>query len=102
IEEFTAVAVDHAQRLGLLRPDGRGSLKYPHPTRTIYGDGTIVRPIYRPPKPHDYATHPETEPPPLLRTRTVWCLRAPRMEEECLLRSRRSFGDVLWSWPVRA
>ena len=60
IEEFTAVAVDHAQRLGLLRPDGRGSLTYPHPTRTIYGDGTIVRPIYRPPRPHDYATHPET------------------------------------------
>ena len=42
------------------------------------------------------------EPPPLLRTRTVWCLRAPRMEEECLLRSRPSFGDVLSSWPVRA
>jgi ATP-dependent exoDNAse (exonuclease V) alpha subunit len=67
---------------------------------------TDSRGIYTPLTRGRYENHAyvitETEPPPLLRTRTVWCLRAPRMEEECLLRSRPSFGDVLSSWPVRA
>lgn len=58
--EFTVIAVDHARQIGLLRPNGPGSLTYPHPARTIYGDGTIVRPIYRPPKPHDYVDCPVT------------------------------------------
>lgn len=46
-ETFTLEALTIARGLGLLLPNGPGSLTYPHPTRTIYGDGTIVRPIYR-------------------------------------------------------
>lgn len=47
---FTAAALTHARQRGLLLPDGPGSLTHPHPTRTIYGDGTVVRPIYRRPR----------------------------------------------------
>lgn len=46
---FTRCAVDQAHTMGLLDPGGAGSLCHPHPTRTIYGDGTVVRPMYRPP-----------------------------------------------------
>lgn len=44
---FTHESLAIARSFGLLLPNGPGSLTYPHPTRTIYGDGTIVRPIYR-------------------------------------------------------
>lgn len=47
---FTDLAVNHARHHGLLLPDGPGSLTHPHPSRTIYGDGTVVRPIYRRPR----------------------------------------------------
>ena len=47
LEAFTTLAIDHARTTGLLLPMGRGSLTHPHPSRTIYGDGTVVRPIYR-------------------------------------------------------
>lgn len=72
LTEFTAIAVSHARRLGLLKPNGPGSLTHPHPTRTIYGDGTIVRPLYRPPRPHDYIIDPDTgkEIPRYLNTTT--------------------------------
>ncbi|GAA1439402.1 hypothetical protein GCM10009641_47030 [Mycobacterium cookii] len=43
-------AVDLAQRLDLLTPRGPSSLTHPGAERAIYGDGTIVRPIYRPPE----------------------------------------------------
>lgn len=43
-------AVDLARRIGLLDPRGQGSLTHPSHLRAIYGDGTIVRPIYAPPK----------------------------------------------------
>jgi hypothetical protein len=46
---FTATAVDQARVFGLLDPSGPGSLCHPDPTRTVYGDGTVVRPMYRPP-----------------------------------------------------
>lgn len=46
---FTASAVDQALVFGLLDPAGPGSLCHPDTTRTIYGDGTVVRPMYRPP-----------------------------------------------------
>ncbi len=46
---FTACAIDQAHAFGLLDPAGPGSLCHPHPSRTIYGDGTVVRPMYRPP-----------------------------------------------------
>lgn len=59
-ETFTTVAIGQARSLGLLKPKGRGSLTYPHPSRTIYGDGTILRPIYRPPKPHTTETDETT------------------------------------------
>jgi len=45
-EVFTEQSVALARALGLLDPDGPGSLTRPHPSRTIYGDGTVVRPIY--------------------------------------------------------
>lgn len=44
------LAVQAARDLGLLDPRGPGSLTHPHPTRVLYGDGTIVRPLYAPPK----------------------------------------------------
>jgi hypothetical protein len=46
---FTEYAVDQARDLGLLDPNGPGSLSHPHPSRVVYGDGTVVRPLYRPP-----------------------------------------------------
>lgn len=45
-DTFTRHAVTTARAIGLLDPHGGGSLTRPHPTRTIYGDGTVVRPIY--------------------------------------------------------
>lgn len=47
---FPPLAVDLARRIGQLDPRGPGSLSHPDASRTIYGDGTIVRPIYRPPQ----------------------------------------------------
>ncbi|MDO8107209.1 hypothetical protein Q6348_08375 [Isoptericola sp. b441] len=44
------LALDLAHDLGLLRTDGPGSLTHPDRTRAVYGDGTIVRPIYAPPR----------------------------------------------------
>ncbi len=44
---YTTHAVADARTIGLLDPKGPGSLTHPHRTRTIYGDGTIVRPIYK-------------------------------------------------------
>lgn len=43
-------AADLAHDIGLLLPSGQGSLSHPHHTRAVYGDGTIVRPIYAPPE----------------------------------------------------
>jgi hypothetical protein len=36
-----------ARRLGLLNPDGPGSWTHPHPTRSLYGDGKVITPLYR-------------------------------------------------------
>lgn len=47
LDSFTHHSLRIAQHVGLLLPDGPGSRTHPHPTRTIYGDGTIVRPLYR-------------------------------------------------------
>ncbi|GAA2146498.1 hypothetical protein GCM10009844_22630 [Nocardioides koreensis] len=44
------IAVAAARRLGLLDPAGPGSFTHPHPSRAVYGDGTLVRPMYRPPE----------------------------------------------------
>jgi hypothetical protein len=43
-------AVALAQRLGLLNPNGKASLTHPDASRAVYGDGTIVRPLYAPPR----------------------------------------------------
>jgi hypothetical protein len=56
---FTQCAVDQARQAGLLDPAGPGSLCHPHPSRTVYGDGTVVRPMYRPP-PAKRTTDPVT------------------------------------------
>lgn len=45
-EAFTRHSVRVARDVGLLDPCGPGSRTRPHPTRIIYGDGTVVRPIY--------------------------------------------------------
>ena len=42
-------AVALARQAGLLDPHGPGSFTHPSPARAVYGDGTIVRPIYAPP-----------------------------------------------------
>lgn len=42
-------AVDLARSLGLLTAQGPSSLTHPSSSRTVYGDGTVVRPMYRPP-----------------------------------------------------
>lgn len=42
---FTHHSVALANGIGLLLPHG-GSRTRPHPSRTIYGDGTVVRPLY--------------------------------------------------------
>jgi hypothetical protein len=46
---FIAGSVDQARSLGLLDPGGPGSLCHPARSRTVYGDGTVVRSLYRPP-----------------------------------------------------
>lgn len=50
IDDFSDIFTEHsvaiARSVGLLNPDGPGSRTHPHPSRTIYGDGTIVRPLY--------------------------------------------------------
>jgi len=46
LDSFTRHSVALAQSTRLLLPDGPGSRTYPHPSRTIYGDGTVVRPLY--------------------------------------------------------
>ena len=47
---FPELAVDTAHRIGLLLPTGPGSFTHPDPSRCAYGDGTLIRPIYRPPE----------------------------------------------------
>ncbi|MGO4604516.1 hypothetical protein [Terrabacter sp. 2YAF2] len=49
-EAFPPLAVRTARDIGLLLPHGPGSLTHPDPTRCVYGDGTLVRPLYRPPQ----------------------------------------------------
>ena len=40
-------AARQARELGLLDPDGDGSWTHPHPTRSLYGDGKVITPLYR-------------------------------------------------------
>ena len=47
---FPPIAADSARRIGLLDPNGPGSFTHPDATRAVYGDGTLVRPLYRPPE----------------------------------------------------
>lgn len=49
-DEFTHSAIELAHRFGLLSPQGPGSLCNPDPSRVVYGDGTVIRPMYRPPR----------------------------------------------------
>lgn len=46
---FPPIAVAAGRRIGLIDPHGPGSFTHPDPSRAAYGDGTLVRPIYRPP-----------------------------------------------------
>lgn len=47
---FPPIAAASARRIGLLDPHGPGSFTHPEATRAVYGDGTLVRPLYRPPE----------------------------------------------------
>ena len=47
---FPPIAAAAANRIGLLLPQGPGSFTHPDATRAVYGDGTLVRPLYRPPE----------------------------------------------------
>lgn len=40
-------ATQQARELGLLDPDGPGSWTHPDPTRSLYGDGKVITPLYR-------------------------------------------------------
>ncbi len=40
-------AAEQARQIGLLDPDGPGSWTHPHPTRSLYGDGKVITPLYR-------------------------------------------------------
>jgi hypothetical protein len=44
---FTLCSVEQAQALGLITPSAGGSLNRPSPLRVVYGDGTVVRPMYK-------------------------------------------------------
>lgn len=46
---FTESSVTLARSIGLLDPHGPGSFTHPDKTRALYGDGTTIRPIYKPP-----------------------------------------------------
>jgi len=46
VESFTSHSVSFARQIGLLLPNGPGSRTKPHPTRILFGDGTVVRPMY--------------------------------------------------------
>jgi hypothetical protein len=46
---FSEAAVEQAHQFGLLTANGPGSLCHPDSTRVVYGDGTVIRPMYRPP-----------------------------------------------------
>ncbi len=50
LDALTARSIALAVEVGLLDTKG-GSLTHPERTRTLYGDGTIVRPLYRPDTP---------------------------------------------------
>lgn len=56
---FIDGAVAQARSLGLLDPAGPGSLTHPARSRTVYGDGTVVRSLYKPP-PVVWVEDPET------------------------------------------
>ncbi|TKJ28478.1 hypothetical protein [Blastococcus sp. CCUG 61487] len=56
---FIAGSVAQARSLGLLDPKGPGSLNHPARSRTVYGDGTVVRSLYKPP-PVVWIEDPET------------------------------------------
>jgi hypothetical protein len=46
---YPTIAVAAANRIGLLLPHGPGTISHPDSTRAVYGDGTLVRPLYNPP-----------------------------------------------------
>jgi hypothetical protein len=48
---FPLVATAQARRISHLDPRGPGSYTHPHASRAVYGDGTSIAPIYRPPDP---------------------------------------------------
>ena len=43
-------AASLAHEMGLALPEGGGSWSHPARSRAVYGDGTLVRPLYAPPK----------------------------------------------------
>lgn len=93
---FPEVAVATARRIGQLDSQGRGSLTHPDPTRCIYGDGTLVRPLYRPPNAVLLDNDDGTRTPAYPDPRTGALLTSPpgRYDPDLVLHHGRS-GNVL-------
>lgn len=93
-EAFTRHSVDLARELGLLLPDGPGSRTWPHPTRTIYGDGTIVRPLYRPTnegrRDHDATEHQRHDGPMWGNNLVFVAVRGPEPHRRVILAAGRA------------
>jgi hypothetical protein len=56
----TEVSIEQAKEAGNLDPDGRGSFTHPEVTRSFYGDGKVITPLYAA-KPGATVTNRETD-----------------------------------------
>ena len=93
LSTFSTLALAHARETGLLLPMGKGSLTHPSPVRTIYGDGTVVRPIYRGgPEPDEEQAKGSIQGRP--RTEGKEGERAGETQEECPQRRQDSSAAV--------
>ena len=85
---LTIHSVTHAIDIGLL-PTRGGSLTHPHPTRTVYGDGTIIRPLYRHDTPGrhdpDIAQHHNHEGAHWGNNLVLVCVRGPQPHRRIIL-----------------
>ena len=99
---YPTVATAVARRVGLLNPHGPGSLTHPDRRRAVYGDGTQVRPLYRPPETVTITQADDTQTVAFVDPRTGHLLDLPpgRYDPDLLERYGRhgaeSHGYVAW------
>jgi len=88
LDSLTERSIETAIGIGLLPATG-GSLTHPHPSRTVYGDGTIVRPLYRPDTPGrtdpDSAQHHNHEGAHWGTNIVLACVRGPQPHRRVIL-----------------